>query len=241
MASSPQQPRIPYLTDEKVRRTVPPELIAAIQARRGGTDGRQQDSSTGDHDQTNNALSDRDEPAPLAILELDRILLHSPPIAAGWNDFFARIRGSGNDGLELSAYHRELAMCVVGILNRASYESYQHEPLFLEAGGTRAQLQVLHSALTPSTSSSMTTTSTNDEILLNSDVWNNDADRAVLNVIIQCTRGVKIENEAFEAARRAFNGESADRLLLELVTVTAAYNMVSRVLVAFNVQAPREK
>jgi alkylhydroperoxidase family enzyme len=239
MASSPRQPRIPYLTDEQIRRAVPPELISAIQARRGGTDDRQH-SSIDDHSQTNNANRGQNEPAPLAILELDRILLHSPPIAAGWNDFFARIRGSGNDGLELSAYHRELAMCVVGILNHASYELYQHEPLFLEAGGTREQLQVLHSALTPSTSS-MTTTPTNDKILLNSDVWNNDADRAVLNVIIQCTRGVKIENDAFEAARRAFNGESADRLLLELVTVTAAYNMVSRVLVAFNVQAPYEK
>jgi hypothetical protein len=62
----------------------PPEVVAAIRQRRGG-----------------------------ALVELDRILLHSPPVAEGWNLYFARVRGQ----LELPAQPRELAMCAVAMLN----------------------------------------------------------------------------------------------------------------------------
>ena len=58
----------------------PAALVDAIRARRGG---------------------------PLGAL--DRLLLHSPPVAEGWNLFFARLRGQ----LELPALPRELAMCAV--------------------------------------------------------------------------------------------------------------------------------
>ena len=51
--------------------------------------------------------------------------------------------------------------------------------------------------------------------------------------VVQSTRQVRIDDACFAAARAALG---SDRLLLELLAVTAAYNMVSRLLVAFDVQ-----
>jgi alkylhydroperoxidase family enzyme len=57
--------------------------------------------------------------------------------------------------------------------------------------------------------------------------------RALLRAVVQSTRQVRIDDDAFAAARAVLG---SDRLLFELIAVTAAYNMVSRVLVAFDVQ-----
>lgn len=165
----------------------PPDLVDAIRQRRGGE-----------------------------LVELDRILLHSPPVAEGWNLYFARLRSQ----LELPAMPRELAMCAVAMLNGAEFELHHHAPLFLAAGGTAAQVEVLRQ-LGPDAAAALA-----------SPLWS-DAQRAVLDVVVQSTRQVRIDDQAFAAARAALG---SDRLLFELVAVTAAYNMVSRVLVAFDVQ-----
>ena len=177
-------PRIPYLTDDQV---APPELVAAIQARRQGP-----------------------------LVELDRILLHSPPVAEGWNAFFARIRGQ----LALPAHPRELAMCAVAMLNGAEYELFHHAPLFLAAGGTDAQVELLRRL------------GIEADAVVGSPLWS-EHDRALLKAVVQSTRQVAIDDTTFAAARAALG---SDRLLLELLTVTGAYNMVSRLLVAFDVQ-----
>jgi hypothetical protein len=65
----------------------PKEIVSSIRARRGG-----------------------------ALLNLDRMLLHSPPFAKGWNEF---LRGNG---LTLAPKLRELAICGVAVLNNAEYE-----------------------------------------------------------------------------------------------------------------------
>ena len=177
-------PRIPYLADDQVG---PPELVAAIQARRQGP-----------------------------LVELDRILLHSPPVAEGWNAFFARIRGR----LALPAHPRELAMCAVAMLNGAEYELFHHAPLFLAAGGTDAQVELLRRL------------GIEADAVVGSPLWS-EHDRALLKAVVQSTRQVAIDDTTFAAARAALG---SDRLLLELLTVTGAYNMVSRLLVAFDVQ-----
>lgn len=162
-------------------------LVEAIRARRGGT-----------------------------LLELDRILLHSPPVAEGWNGMFGRLRGQ----LSLDARWRELAMCAVAALNGAEYELFHHAPLFQQAGGTDAQVQALRRLAVDVDAS------------LADPAWDDTA-RAVLRVVVQSTRQVKVDDAAFAAARAALG---SDRHLLELVAVTAGYNMVSRVLVAFGIE-----
>lgn len=66
------------------------------------------------------------------LLNLDRVLLHHEGIAAAWNKLFGTLRSQLT---VLDAQSRELAICYVGILNRAEYEVYQHTPDFIEAGG----------------------------------------------------------------------------------------------------------
>jgi alkylhydroperoxidase family enzyme len=165
----------------------PPALVAAIRERRGGRLGA-----------------------------IDRLLLHSPPVADGWNQFFSRMRGQ----LDLPALPRELAMCAVATLNGAEYELHHHAPLYLAAGGTQDQVDALRQL------------GDAPAAVLASPLF--DArQRAVLAVVVQSTRQVAIDDATFAAARAALG---SDRLMFELLAVTAAYNMVSRLLVAFDVQ-----
>lgn len=180
-------PRIPYITDQQADAAGPPEMVAAIRKRRGGQ-----------------------------LIELDRLLLHSPPVAEGWNHLLGRVR---ND-LSLSPLLKELAMCTVAVLNGADYEMHHHAPLYLQAGGTDAQVAAL------------ATLRSNQNALDDSPLFD-ATQRAALRLIVQSTRGVKVDQAVFDAVRTALGN---DRLVFELVTVVAAYNMVSRILVAFDVQ-----
>jgi len=73
------------------------------------------------------------------LLNLDRMLLHSPPFARGWNAMFAAIRNQ----MQVPRHINELAICAVARLNNADYEWIQHAPEFLAANGTQAQLDAL--------------------------------------------------------------------------------------------------
>jgi alkylhydroperoxidase family enzyme len=143
---------------------------------------------------------------------LDRILLHSPPFATGWGELLGRVRGE----LEVPMPLRELAMCAVAVLNGAEYEMHHHGPIFLSCGGTRAQLDALRRL--PAV----------DAALFDA------TQRAALQLAVEMTRDVKVSDVTFEAARRALG---SDRHLFELIGVVAAYNMVSRILVAVGVEA----
>jgi len=161
----------------------PPELVAAIRRRRGG-----------------------------ALGALDRMLLYSPPFAAGWNEMLGRVRNE----LDLAAPLRELAMCAVAVLNGAEYELHHHGPLLLAQGGTAAQLDALRAL--PAI----------DAALFDA------AQCATLRLALEMTRNVKVSDATFDAARRALG---SDRRLFELIGVIATYNMVSRILVATGIEA----
>src|SRR5262249_2044341 len=57
------------------------------------------------------------------LLNLDRMLLHSPAFAQGWNSMFGAIRGK----LAVPAKLRELTIMSIGVINHAEYEWFQHE------------------------------------------------------------------------------------------------------------------
>jgi alkylhydroperoxidase family enzyme len=143
---------------------------------------------------------------------LDRLLLYSPPFATGWNEMMGRVRNE----LEVPMPLRELAMCAVAVLNRAEYELHHHGPIYLAQGGTPAQLDALRR-------------------LPAIDAARFDATQcALLQLTLEMTRNVEVADATFAAARRALGN---DRHLFELIGVIAAYNMVSRILVAVDVQA----
>ncbi len=147
------------------------------------------------------------------LLNLDRMLLHSPAFAMGWNSFLGAVRGE----LSLSPKLRELAMCGVAVLNRAEYEFRHHAPLFLQAGGTPAQLEALHRL----------------EQEVENDTLFDPQERAVLRLIFEMTRHARVSDETFVRVQAALPD---DRQVVELVGVIAAYNMVSRFLVALEVE-----
>lgn len=164
----------------------PPDLVAAIRQRRGG-----------------------------GLLDLDRLLLHSPVFATGWGEFMGRVR----NGLALSPLLRELAMCGVAALNRADFEMHHHAPLYRAAGATDAQVAALHRL--------------GDEPGLAQDPVFDADQQAVLALVVEMTRDVRVQDATFARVRAVMNSDS---LVFELVGVIAAYNMVSRILVALEVE-----
>ena len=73
------------------------------------------------------------------LLNLDRALLWSEPLARGWNVYLKNVR----TGLATSRKLRELGICTVALLTGAKYEYHHHAPDFLHAGGTQAELDAL--------------------------------------------------------------------------------------------------
>ncbi len=161
----------------------PAELVAAIRSRRGGR-----------------------------LLNLDRMLLHSPQLAAGWNAYLRAVR---ND-LSLDPQSREIAICAVAVLNGADYEFHHHAPEFLRAGGTAEQVESLR-----------------DPLLAADSALFDLRQRAVLRLTVEMTRDVAVRDATFNGIRRYFDECGT----VELTGVIAAYNMVSRFLVALRVDA----
>ena len=162
----------------------PKDIVDAIRARRGGN-----------------------------LLNLDRMLLQSPPFAKGWNVFLGEVRC----GLELAPRLRELAICVVAMLNGAEYEFHHHAPEFMRAGGTAEQVKALRWIDQPARDLSMFEA----------------AERAAIQLTIEMTRNVQVTDATFAAVRAVLQNEQH---VVELIGVIATYNMVSRFLVALGVE-----
>jgi 4-carboxymuconolactone decarboxylase len=141
---------------------------------------------------------------------LDRLLLHSPPVAEGWNALLGALRG----GTLLPADLRELVILRIAVLNGAPFEWVSHEPIARRAGLTDQQLQALRAEPRAS-------------------VWS-PVQEAVLAFTDASTRAVDVPDDVFAAVRNHLD----DRQLVELVTVVAGYAMVSRFLVALRVPPP---
>jgi AhpD family alkylhydroperoxidase len=96
-------------------------------------------SQDGDQDQITRDIYDRIAARrhPRPLISLDLALLHSPPVADGWNSFLGAIRSH----TVLDAGLLELAVCRVALLNDAVYEWNAHAPLALKAGVKPEQLQ----------------------------------------------------------------------------------------------------
>ena len=112
---------------------------------------------------------------------------------------------------------RELAICVVALLNHAEYEYHHHAPEFLRSGGSPAQL----AALGRVASSDIDMTAFDD------------AERAVLALAVEMTRTIEVGAPTMASVRGAL---ASDRHVVEIVAIIATYNMVSRFLVALGVE-----
>ena len=158
----------------------PADIVDAVRARRGGT-----------------------------LLELDRLLLNSPPFTQGWNAHLKAVRTQ----LAVDPLLRELAICAVAVLNEAEYEYVSHMPYFEESGGSTAQAEAIRDV---------------DAAIANTVLFD-EGQRATLRLAKEMTRDVKVRDATFEAVASAL-GDT--RAVVELVGTIATYNMVSRFLVA---------
>ncbi|CZT12438.1 related to 4-carboxymuconolactone decarboxylase family protein [Rhynchosporium agropyri] len=151
--------------------------------------------------------------APRPLQALDLTLLHSPPVADGWNSFLGAIRTKTS----LPDDIREIAICRVAVVNEAWYEWMHHAPL-AEAGGVSEE--------------GMKTLGKGDlsaygkgEGGLSEKQW------AVVRHTDAMTRNVKVPEDVFEELKRNFSEQE----VVEITATVACYNCVSRFLVALDV------
>ncbi|KAF1989930.1 4-carboxymuconolactone decarboxylase-like protein, partial [Aulographum hederae CBS 113979] len=148
------------------------------------------------------------------LLELDRTLLHAPPVADGWNSFLGAIRTS----ISLPTSIREAAICRVAALNQASYEWKHHAPLLINADDTPISKEFVDYVLT--CKPHQHTHAGYPEALV-----------AVLAYTDAMTLNVKVPDEVFERLKKTFG----EKEIVEITATVAAYNCVSRFLVALDV------
>ncbi|KAK0635451.1 AhpD-like protein [Bombardia bombarda] len=152
--------------------------------------------------------------APRPLQPLDLTLLHSPPVADGWNSFLGAIRTQTS----IAADVRELAISRVAVVNRAWYEWMHHAPL-AEAGGVSKEGMAFvlehEGPLEIGTKSD----------LLTEEQW------AVLCYADEMTKNVQVKEETFARLRELFG----EREVVEITATVACYNCVSRFLVALDV------
>jgi AhpD family alkylhydroperoxidase len=155
---------------------------------------------------------DRPELAPLVakisgargrLINLYRLLLHTPRIAEKWLEFNNSIRFESG----LDEYTRELAIMRVATLNRADYVLNIHGGgLAQQAGMTEQQLAAIAD-------------------------WRGSAafdarERALLAYVDAMTRDIEVPDEVFAALRGHFD----ERRIVELTVLVGCYNMHTRVM-----------
>ena len=161
----------------------PAELVDAILARRGGQ-----------------------------LINLDRALLWSEPLARGWNTYLKAVRTE----LPTDRRLRELAICTVALLTGAQYEYHHHAPDFLAAGGSPAELDALARVVA------------RDPRAEARDAALGELEQLVIRYAAQMTLDVRVDDTLFAALRGHFDTTA----LVELTSAIATYNMVARFLVA---------
>jgi 4-carboxymuconolactone decarboxylase len=140
------------------------------------------------------------------ITPLYRVLLHSLPIAQGWEALLTAVRQQ----TALDPALRELIILRVAVLNRADYEYEAHLPYARQAGIPERKIAAVKG------------TDLSDF---------NDTERAVLDYTDALTRQVQVDAATFERVRGHFD----PRGLVEVTATIAAYNMVSRFLIGLDV------
>ena len=152
--------------------------------------------------------------------ELDHTLLHSIPVAAGWNVLLGAVRTQTSIQADL----RELAICRVAALNSAWFEWKHHYPLALEAGVDDNLMALVKRGREWDLSGMQ-------DMECGTLRW------TVLRYVDCMTLNVKVPDPLFEDVRGWFN----EKELVELTAIIASYNMVSRFLVALDVGEMNDK
>jgi 4-carboxymuconolactone decarboxylase len=141
------------------------------------------------------------------ISPLYQLLLHSPPIASGWEALLTAIRQK----CKLAPALRELVILRIAVLNKAPYEFEAHAPIARAAGLSDAKIQALNSNALDAFDAR--------ELL-------------VLEYCDAMTQNIHVPDALYTRIKQAFDETG----IVELTATIAAYNMVSRFLEALHVR-----
>ncbi len=138
---------------------------------------------------------------------LYQVLLNSEPIASGWEQMLTAVRNQSSVPADL----RELMILRVAVLNRAGFEFDAHIPHALKAGVSQQKIDALKAPQL-------------------ADMYTPD-ERLVLQLTDHMTRDIEVP----DAIMQTLNARYTPKTVVEMVATAAAYNMVSRFLVALNI------
>jgi 4-carboxymuconolactone decarboxylase len=143
------------------------------------------------------------------ISPLYQVLLNSPPIAHGWEQMLSAVRNRNS----LPAGLRELVILRVAVLNCAAYEFDAHVPHALAAGITQAAIDATRN------------------IPMTADAPWSAAEHVAIRLTDAMTRDIDVPDALYAEVKSHFNAQGQ----IDLVATVAAYNMVSRFLVALHI------
>jgi 4-carboxymuconolactone decarboxylase len=143
------------------------------------------------------------------VSPLYQVLLNSPALAHGWEQMLSAVRNHNS----IDAALRELVILRVAVLNEAPYEFEAHAPIALAAGVTQEALQAVR------------------EVPPGADAALDERQRLVIELTDRMTRERHVPDALYDRVRTAFDA----RQQVDLVATIAAYNMVSRLLVALEI------
>ncbi|KAF2175770.1 hypothetical protein K469DRAFT_743182 [Zopfia rhizophila CBS 207.26] len=148
--------------------------------------------------------------APRPLIPLDLALLHSPPVADGWNSFIGAVRTKTtlDDGI------KELAISRVAVLNKAVHEWNSHAPLTLKGRITPEGLETAKTAKIIEKGGEVPSEGGG----LGKREW------TVLAYTDQMTIGVEVDENVTERLKEFLN----ERQIVELTATVAAYNCLCR-------------
>lgn len=138
---------------------------------------------------------------------LYQVLLNSGPIASGWERMLTAVRNQTSVPGNL----RELIILRVAVLNRADFEFDAHSPIAEREGVSQLKIQAVK-----------------DPVI---GTCFDAREQQVLALTDAMTRDVSVPDALMAELQQHYDAQH----LVELVATVAAYNMVSRFLVALNV------
>ena len=138
---------------------------------------------------------------------LYQVLLNSGPIASGWERMLTAVRNQTSVPGDL----RELIILRVAVLNHADFEFDAHAPIAAREGVSLAKIEAVKEAIIGSSFDAR--------------------EQQALALTDAMTRDITVPDALMAELQQNYNPQH----LVELVATVAAYNMVSRFLVALNV------
>jgi AhpD family alkylhydroperoxidase len=136
---------------------------------------------------------------------LYQVLLNSPPVAHGWEQLLSAVRNRNT----IDPGVRELIILRVAVLNGAMYEFDAHVPHALKAGVSQQAIDAVRDFKPGSPAFT-------------------EEQSVALELTDAMTRDIVVPDELYQRATRALN----EHQKVDILVTVAAYNMVSRFLIA---------